>query len=442
MNRGGLTGFLAGIALAALPVAEAAAPARAPALSADRADCLYASGDRAVFTVRGEPALGSVKVWVDDGGTGVLVRTTCDFAVTNACTLAATRDTPGALRLRVEGKACRMQTYGVLFDWEKIRPAAPCPDDFDAYWKGERERLAATVPLDPKMERVPERDTPDRLFYRLSFATFGGKRVHGAMTVPREGKGPFPVRFHCPGAGPGKIEPLPCESGTVICEPLTPKNAIGVVMNINDFPVQDTREAQKRRAYTWSTALFRKYGVRNYMHAGFSAGRDAVVFHDPVLGILRGLDWLAEQPFADAAHFTYYGSSQGAALGYYLAALWGRFERTMLNVPAMGDLLAARIGRAPGGPDPVGGHPAAVRAACEASAPYYDTANFAPRINTPTFVLIGLADDVCPFIAAVSSYNLLGTDQRRIVFSPGVGHAYAAPRAPEFNAWINNEKGK
>ena len=412
-----------------------------PVISADRADCLYATGERVVFTVRGgDSSLGAVRVWIDDGGTTVVARAVCDFAATNVCELSAKRDTPGALRLRVAGPKCKKCLYGVLCDWEKIRPAALSPSDFDAYWRGERERLAATVPLDPKMERVPARDTPERLFYRISFATFGGKRVHGAMTVPKAGKGPFPVRFHCPGAGPGKVEPLPCESGAVVSEPLTPKNAISVVMNINDFPVQDTREAQKEHYAVWSSALCEKYGVGNYMHAGFSEGRDEVVFHDPVLGILRALDWLADQPFADAGHFTYYGSSQGAALGYYLTALWGRFERTMLNVPAMGDLLAGRIGRAAGGLDPVGGNPASVRAAVEASVPYYDTANFAPRIKTPTLVVIGLSDDVCPFISAVSSYNLLGADKRRVVFIPGMGHQYAAPRTPEFSAWLDGRE--
>ena len=424
----------------ALLFAGLGAFAAEPVISADRADCLYAAGERVVFTVRGEASLGSVDIWVDDGGSTVVARAVCDFAATNVCELSAKRDTPGALRLRVAGPKCKKCLYGVLCDWERIRPAALCPSDFDAYWRGERERLAATVSLDPKMERVPARDTPERLFYRISFATFGGKRVHGAMTVPKAGKGPFPVRFHCPGAGPGKVEPLPCESGAVVSEPLTPKNAISVVMNINDFPVQDTREAQKERYAVWSSALCEKYGVGNYMHAGFSKGRDEVVFHDPVLGILRALDWLADQPFADAEHFTYYGSSQGAALGYYLTALWGRFERTMLNVPAMGDLLAGRIGRAAGGLDPVGGNPASVRAAVEASVPYYDTANFAPRIKTPTLVVIGLSDDVCPFISAVSSYNLLGADKRRVVFIPGMGHQYAAPRTPEFSAWLDGRE--
>ena len=76
---------------------------------------------------------------------------------------AGTMQTPGFLRLMatatVEGRTYRgVGTAG--FAPEQIQPTEVNPPDFDAFWDGERKRLAA-LPIDAKWTPLPDYGTAD-----------------------------------------------------------------------------------------------------------------------------------------------------------------------------------------------------------------------------------------------------------------------------------------
>ena len=70
---------------------------------------------------------------------------------------------------------------------EKIRKGSPSPSDFDEFWAEARASLAREVPLDARMERVPERSTAAFDFYRISLAAFGAATLSTGVEIPDEG---------------------------------------------------------------------------------------------------------------------------------------------------------------------------------------------------------------------------------------------------------------
>jgi len=128
-------------------------------ISSDRADGFYRVGEPATFTVTvkdaksGSLARSGDIVWhLDNFGTQKIASGTNSLAAANPFSVAGSRTTDGFLRLTVTCGADR-RVWSVGYDVEKIRQTAPRPDDFDAYWTGERARLAREVPLDPRVVR-------------------------------------------------------------------------------------------------------------------------------------------------------------------------------------------------------------------------------------------------------------------------------------------------
>ena len=300
------------------------------------------------------------------------------------------------------------------------------PETVAEYWAGERARLDREVPADVRCEPCPEIGDAAHDAYRISSATFNGKRVYGFMSVPR-GEGPYPLYVSVPGAGKGEIA-----AGNM-------PGVIRLVLNVFDYDVGTDAKIAAERYRDWVDRTNAKYGVRNYMHAGLGRGREEYVFHDVILGMLRTIDWAAGRPKADPRRVLYFGSSQGGAFGLWLAAFGARFSKIVLNVLAMCDLLAFRDGRECGGPDPVRGQCAAERAVAEAAAPYYDAALVAPLVKAPVRMIVCLDDHVCPYATAVTAFGRLANPESRLFAARGLGHSYGSPFFAPCLKWLMDD---
>ena len=117
-------------------------------------------------------------------------------------------------------------------------------------------------------------------------------------------------------------------------------------MNMHCFPVGRDKKEQKERFDAWLSDLWARGGEPKYQRFGFAAGRDKPIYHDVVTGMVRALDWLADEPYADASRFVYCGCSQGGGFGIYLTSLWGRFRKSLILCPNMCDMLAYKAGPA------------------------------------------------------------------------------------------------
>ncbi len=411
----------------------------------DRPDALYRVGQEAVFTiaVKGDDGAllkeGYAKWTLDNFGTKRFGSGKANLADGNPFTLKGKMDEEGFLRLNVSAHTNSI-VWGVGYDVDRIRQSEPCPADFDAYWTAEKARLEREVPLDPKVTLDTGLSKPTFNCYRVSFATFGGKRVYGFLAVPKDSsKAPFRVRVCVPGAGPGVIS-----AGTAPDE-------ISLVMNVHTFEPEATHAEQKAHMERQNAALAKRFGLPNpkaYCSlSGIAESREDYWYHDVMLGINRAVDWVCARSDADLSQVTYTGSSQGGGFGLFLNYLNGHFTKAFVAVCAITGHYGYRQGRQSGWPRLIDGQPAAKRAVAEKNAAYFDGVNFASRIKTPIRFIVGFADNTCPPADVYAAYNVCPSADKAIVNAIGSGHNWGAwyrknlgkPGSCNFDEWLRTK---
>ena len=404
------------LGLAALPLC---ALAQSIDVRADRDSHVYTCGEEATFTVRvlGEDKLpvtsGEVRVTLTNFGTQQVASAVFDLAKANPVTCSGALLEPGFLKcvaIAKLGKAVKGLS-GAAYEPERIVTGSERPEDFDAFWDASVKRLAAEVPLDPRVERLDKHCTDKHEAFRVSFATFDSMRVYGFLSVPT-GQGPFPVEVNVPGAGPGTVGP---NVG------MADRGFIHLVMNVHPFePAADSKE-QSKLYDEQDRRLREQFGVKRYCQSG-AASRETYFYYRVMLGINRAVDWLAERPDTDKTRFHYTGTSQGGGFGFYLLGLNRHFTRGVIHVPAITDLLGFQKGRDSGWPKLIENMRESDKAAALKVAPYFDGAHFAPRVTCPVRVSVGFIDETCPPAAVYAGYNALRVSDKGIEHGIGMPH--------------------
>ena len=400
----------------------------------DRETALYATGEEAVFSVSVTDDAGKLRTdgsarWtLDNFGSAKVGEGTADLGAGNPFPVRGTLNEPGFLRLRVNA-GTNAAVWSVGYDVEKIRQAWPRPADFDAYWRGEQARLAREVPLEP-ICTLDERLSKDRPWetFRISFATFNGRRVHGFMTVPRErAKAPFRARVRVCDAGSGAVGPWEGNAAEVT-----------VTMNVHYFEPCATSAEQMARIKAVCDEESKRFGLKPgtyYACAGIASSREDYYFHDAILGIDRMVDWVAERPFVDAKRIVYFGSSQGGGFGLYLNYLNKRFSRACFSVPAMTGHFGRRQNRDDGWPSLLRNQRPETLPDAERNAAYYDGVNFAAGIRHPVRFIVGFSDTTCPPPDVYSAFNACPSSDKAIMNAVGAGHC-------GWGEWIRKSREK
>ena len=404
--------------LAVLPLFAFAAKIE---VSQNHADAIYRAGEEAVFSVSvkddGGTLLksGEAKWTLDNFGTVALGSGEVNLSDGNPFTVRGKMDEAGFLRLQVK-TAAKSIVWGVGYDVERIRQSEPCPADFDAYWTAEKARLERDVPLDPRVTLDERHSTKAYSCYRVSFATFNGKRVYGFLAVPKDFAAPFRVRVSVPGAGPGATYTR------------TVPGEIALVMNVHTFEPEATYEAQGETMKRQNAALAEKYGLpdkKAYCSlAGIAESCEEYFYHDVMLGINRAVDWVCARPDVDLNNVSYSGTSQGGGFGLFLTYLNSHFTKAFVAVCAMTGHYGYRQNRESGWPKLIEGQPPAKRVVAERNAAYFDGVNFAARVKTPIRFLVGFADMTCPPVDVYAAYNMCPSKDKAIVNAIGSGHSW------------------
>lgn len=420
----------AAIALAAL-VCGAAPTFK---IAADRADCLYICGEKATFTVtavdsNGVPVTaGTVDAVVDNFGPKRIDGRTVDLAKENPFQIGGTLEEPGFLRLRLSAESGKPAVFGVGYEPVRIVKGSPSPADFDAFWSNAVARLDAEVPADPRLVLLPERSKGAFNFWRISFATWGGTRVYGYLSIPKDASATrkYPVRFQVPAAGEGGWTNNMNGAPDAIC----------MLIAVHWFEPPFDLGDLKAKHVELRRELQAKYGNPTYSRAGIDKSREDYYFYRAILGINRAVEWLAARPEVDLTDFTYSGTSQGGGFGFYLLGLSDRFTKGVMYVPAITDTMGYLKGRQSGWPQIVEGQVSPeARVAAEANAPYFDGANFASRITCPVRMVVGFADTTCAPCAVYAAFNALASRDKDIRHGIGMGHNCDWKFYQEFSAW-------
>jgi cephalosporin-C deacetylase len=288
------------------------------------------------------------------------------------------------------------------------------PVDFDDFWA---ETLRLTEALDPQPQRVPRPDlsAPDVAVSELYYTSFQGVRVAAWCAQPT---GPAPERgrpaaVHIPGyiSDPGVLKSW-ARRGYVTVD-LAPRGKLRARGAVDPgYPGLLVSHIVDRFTYAYR---------------GFYAD------------IVRGLDVVAGLDEVDASRFGVWGSSQGGGLGIVAAALRPDLVRCLAaGAPYLcGIMDCTRLTRSYPYEEItefLRVHPDLEPQVRETVA-YFDGLNFAPAVQAPTLLHLGMRDDVCPPETGFALHRRLTCPTRLRAFDDcghDAGLAWVGPEIEQF----------
>lgn len=251
-------------------------------------------------------------------------------------------------------------TVGAAVAPMDLKPSAPRPADFDAFWAG-KLALLKQVPINPLLAPTVTAQPG----VELSTVTLDslGSQVHGYLAKPaRPGKFPALVIFQYAGVY------------SLVPETATARAAEGwLAFNVQSHDMAPTE----------ATA------PRDYAQIGAN-DRETSYFLKMYLRDTRALDYIESRPDWDGKTIVLMGTSMGGQQSLATAGLNPhRVTAVIINVPSGADSNGELHGRKAGYPNWKVSDPAVARTAL-----YFDTVNFAPKIKAPTLAAMGFIDTV------------------------------------------------
>lgn len=249
------------------------------------------------------------------------------------------------------------------------------PADFVQFW-AETMAEADAIPLNPTLEHVPLRSTEEVEVYEIHYDSLDYLRIAGWYARPKESylAPPYPGLLIVPG---------------YISEPTLPKS--WARMGYATVGVAPRGKLRSNRRFNPGYPGLLVHNIidrHTYAYRGFYV--DAA----------RAVDFLLSRPEVDGSRIGVHGSSQGGALTITTAAL--RHDVVTCGAAGAPYLCGFMDAAALTHSYPYEEineylrlHPDHEPLVRETLA-YHDGINFAPMIEAPMFVYIGLEDDVCP----------------------------------------------
>lgn len=376
----------------------------------------YAAGDTMTFTFTvdtdGQPVGDDWTIaWTRSGDDGKFEKGEARVA-DGPVVVATSLDSPGFVRLQAwlrggDGKSLDKSRRALRFDGgagagvADIRQAVPEPDDFDEFWKRQKEKLAE-VPLTFTMEKLADHNDNDR--YAVTVACAGPRPVTGYLTVPRgAAEKSLPARVMFQGYG-------------VPNSWLQGGSRTEIQFNINAHGVELGRDHEFYKAFEES---IKSNGHGYALDPRQNADPEAAYFNGMALRVMRALEFVKQRPEWNGRDLVTSGGSQGGLQSVWAAALDHDVSLCENTVTWCCDMA----GHAEGG---------RLAGWCPQWVPalgYYDAVNHARRIRSRFVVTrAGLGDYVCPPSGIAALYNAV-TAPKKIVWMQDSDHGYQ-PRDP------------
>jgi len=299
--------------------------------------------------------------------------------------IEVTLDEPAMVYVEVTENTAgaKPRALGAAVAPEKIQPAIPAPADFDAFWKSKIAALRK-VPAKPVLSEKPaEKAGVDFAIVRMDH--IDGRHVWGQLAKPHDAtnKKKFPALLLLQWASP----PYPLQKSWV-----TDRAAEGwLTLNIEPHDVMPDQPKEYYDALPEELKQYNTIETRN---------RDKNYFLYMYLADIRAADYLASRPDWDGKTLVVMGTSMGGQQSLCTAGLHPKITAMLINVPAGADVNGTAHGRKTGYPfwDPNDTQ-------VLETAQYFDTANCAARIKTPSLVSMGFIDTVTPPVGIWAAFN-------------------------------------
>ena len=372
-----------------------AAPAHAVVVTADRGDAIYRRGEKVTFVIRvtkdGQPVeSGEVQWELTKDGLPATGKGTATLAGGEA-KVTGSLDEPGFLQCRAtvqSGDTKVTALGGAAISPLEIKPSAPAPADFDAFWAAEKKALAA-VPVNARLTSVKSPREGVETFDLQADSV--GAPVSGYFARPAGAKPrslPAILTVHGAGVSSSNVGSAAgwAREGALALD----LNAHGLP-NGRDKPFYDALAAGD---------------LKNYRTRGRES-RETIYFRGMFTRLVRAIDFLTAQPEWDGRTLVVSGSSQGGYQAIVAAGLDARVTFFAAGVPAGCDHTGALAGRIAGWPKFIPTNETTPPPAVVEAVRYYDGVNFAARTKAPGFFTVGFIDTTCPPTSVYAAYNAL-----------------------------------
>jgi cephalosporin-C deacetylase-like acetyl esterase/lysophospholipase L1-like esterase len=323
------------------------------------------------ITATGWPASGSYSYTVSKNNLEVLKTGAFDLA-SGPAKIEVTLREPAMLYVRVEQAAARPISLGAAISPWQLKPSVPRPADFDSFWESKLKSLAE-VPIHVSLTPAPTNVQGVELnAVKLDCL---GSYVQGYLAKPaREGKFPAVVIYQY--AGIYALRP----------STVTTRAAEGWLafdVDSHDMPPAESAGAPK-----------------DYQAVG-NADRETSYFLNMYLRDARAIDYIASRPDWDGKTIVVMGTSMGGQQSLVTAALRpDKVTAVLVNEPSGADSNGDLHGRKSGYPNWPSNDPRIMNTAL-----YFDTVNFAPRIQAPTLAALGFIDTTAPPVGIWMAIN-------------------------------------
>ncbi len=379
----------------------------------DKDVAIYEPGEAITFQLQvledGQPVAGKKISWIMsfDGGKK---ETGEEIAGEEGVTLVTQMEAPGFIRLDAkafdeEGKPLegtinqwgREKVGSVLFvggacvQPEKLKPV-PEPEDFDEFWQGMKDKLAA-VPMDPELTELPSPDPKVKL-YAVSIPAATEMPLTGYLSVPIAEAGTLKAKCSFHGYGfnkhraPGKVD------------------ANQIVFNVNAHGMalgeDDDYYAKMKKENAG-------YGFRDEENEN----PETAYFHDMSLRVMRAFEFVKTLPEWNGKDLESHGGSQGGLQGLWGAGLDPDVSATKNWSPWSCDLAGGQVGRMEGW-----------RPKYKDALAYYDPVFHVRRTQAQVNLTANYGDYTCPPSGVWIVYNQVPHDNKSMEVRQGCSHSY------------------
>ncbi len=296
---------------------------------------------------------------------------------------------------------------GAMVEPESIKSAVPEPADFDKFWRLQRAELDK-IPLNPQLVEVESAKQDNGLVrcYDVTIDCLGGSPVRGYLSIPVDAKPKsLPAIVYFDGAGVRSAG-----------KPYRVKNAIA--FNPNPHGIEN---GKPKEFYTG----LEKGALAGYAYKG-EKNRDTYYFNGMLLRAMRALDYVKSLPEWDGSILISCGRSMGSGQAIAATALDPQVTLCIAACPALGDLTGGLDGRLAAYPKPITiKNGSSDSKNIVGTVVYFDSANFAKRINCEIYLSTGFIDFVCPPTSAYLIYNSLPPKTKKDIKTyPTMGHIH------------------
>ncbi len=380
----------------------------------DKDVAIYKPGEEMVFTFKvldeGQPIAGKKLTWTRTGDDG---KTEEGEAVAGVEGIQVTTqmDVPGFVRLQVRAydeDGSRLEGFvggwgpnkqgkiffdgGACVDPDKLTAGSE-PADFDEFWAGMKEKLAA-VPMEVERKEL-DVSTDQVKVYAVSIACAGDRPVTGYISVPVNAEpGSLKAAVYFQGYGVRKHLPTGWK----------PTDAI--VFNVNAHGMELGRE---EAYYDQLKQDLKKYAFDKEENSD----PETAYFHDMSLRVMRAFEYVKSLPEWDGKNLESNGGSQGGLQGLWGAALEPAVSSTNNWSPWCCDLEGDKVGRINGWQPEY----------TEALA-YYDPVFHVRRTQAKIHMIANYGDYTCPPSGVWIVYNETPHENKSIEVKQGCTHGY------------------